>query len=92
MTAVPGDAAIRAAILGLLDERGPDKTACPSETARALASGDDFRPLMDDVRRVAFALADAGELDVTQKGETVDGRTARGPIRLRRRVTHIPRG
>ncbi len=40
---------------------------------------------MDEVREVAFALADAGELDVTQGGEVVDGRTARGPIRLRLR-------
>jgi hypothetical protein len=33
---------------------------------------------------VAFTLADVGELQVTQGGAVVDGRTARGPIRLRR--------
>lgn len=38
---------------------------------------------MDPVRAVAYALADAGRVEVTQKGEVVDGRTARGPIRLR---------
>ncbi len=39
---------------------------------------------MDDVRRVAFVLADDGHLQVTQRGRVVDGRTARGPVRLRR--------
>jgi hypothetical protein len=29
-------------------------------------------------------MADAGRLEVTQAGRVVDGRTARGPIRLRR--------
>ena len=38
---------------------------------------------MDPVREEAFAMVDEGMLEVTQKGEVVDGRTARGPIRLR---------
>jgi hypothetical protein len=81
--AAPGDRAIQDAIAALLAQRGPDKTICPSDAARALAGDDAFRPLMDDVRRVAFALADDGALEVTQRGEVVDGRAARGPIRLR---------
>jgi hypothetical protein len=81
--AVPDDARIRETVDALLDARDEGRTICPSEAARALA-GEDFRPLMDDVRRVAFGMADAGELEVTQRGEAVDGRTARGPIRLRR--------
>lgn len=76
------DQQIRGTILDLLAQRDEGKTICPSEAARALA-GDEFRPLMDRVRDVAFGMADAGDLDVTQKGEVVDGRTARGPIRLR---------
>ncbi|MCW3039840.1 MAG: hypothetical protein JWM31_1745 [Solirubrobacterales bacterium] len=83
---VPDDATIRAKIDELLAARDAGKTICPSEAARALApdSADDaWRALMDDVRRVAFAAADAGDVEVTQKGEVVDGRTARGPIRLR---------
>ena len=76
------DPEIEGTIRELLDARGPEKTICPSDAARALA-GDAFRPHMDDVRRVAFAMADRGELDVTQRGEVVDGPTARGPIRLR---------
>ena len=36
---------------------------------------------MPEVREAAYAMADRGELAVTQGGEPVD-RTARGPIRL----------
>lgn len=80
------DADIRAAIDRLLDARGEGKTICPSDAARALAPDDEsaWRALMDDVRRVAFSLADAGALEVTQGGAVVDGRQVRGPIRLRR--------
>ncbi len=77
------DPAIERTIRTLLAERAPGRTVCPSEAARALY--DDWRPRMDDVRAVAFAMADRGELDVTQGGEVVDGRSARGPIRLRAR-------
>jgi hypothetical protein len=67
------------AIAALLERRGPGRTICPSEAARALA--DDFRPLMDDVRRVADAMDD---VEITQKGRVVeDLDAARGPIRLR---------
>jgi hypothetical protein len=34
-------------------------------------------------RETAAALAARGEIDVLQKGEPVDAREARGPIRLR---------
>lgn len=74
---------IESTILGLLAQRETGRTICPSEAARALGGDDGFRPLMDPVREVAFAMADDGRLEVTQRGEAVDGRTARGPIRLR---------
>ena len=77
-----GPADIERTILGLLAQRDAGKTICPSEAARALAA--DWRPLMQPVRDVAYELADDGRLEVTQKGEVVDGRTARGAIRLRR--------
>ena len=88
-----GDTEIRAVIDRLLDARAEGTTICPSDAARALAPDDEerWRGLMDDVRRVAFTLVDDGALEVTQKGEVVDGRTARGPIRLRR-VNGAPRG
>jgi Protein of unknown function (DUF3253) len=71
-----------AAILDLLAERAPDKTICPSEAARVLAGDGDFRPYMETVREAAGRLADAGRIEVTQKGERVDVATVRGPIRL----------
>jgi hypothetical protein len=74
---------IEAAIAALLARRAPGRTICPSEAARVL-DADGWRARMDAVRAVAFAMADRGELEVTQRGEVVDGRTARGPIRLRR--------
>ena len=73
---------IERTILGLLDERAEGRTICPSEAARAL--DEDWRPLMEPVRQTAYAMADDGRLEVTQTGEVVDGRTARGAIRLRR--------
>ena len=78
-------ARIEAAIRGLLARRDPGRTICPSEAARAVFGDAHFREHMDDVRAVAFALADRDEIAVTQRGEIVDGRTARGPIRLRAR-------
>jgi hypothetical protein len=88
---VHDDDAIEQAILALLAARGPEKTICPSEAARAVYGDAAFREHMDAVRGVAFALADKGRLEVTQAGEPVDGRRARGPIRLRtRRRTHFP--
>ena len=73
--------AVEDTILALLARRDEGKTICPSEAARALAA--DWRALMPEVREKAYAMADRGELEVTQKGEVVDGRAARGPIRLR---------
>jgi Protein of unknown function (DUF3253) len=72
----------REAILRLLDDRGSDKTICPSDAARDLAGDDDFRPYMDPVREAAAGLVDAGRIVVTQKGEPVTIADAHGPIRL----------
>jgi hypothetical protein len=78
--------AMSKAILRLLEERGAGKTICPSEAARAVAGSDArsaWEPLMEEAREAAFVLVDAGQVVITQKGRVVDGRTARGPIRLR---------
>jgi hypothetical protein len=82
MSETPQQARLRAVILELLDRRGPEKTICPSDAARALA-GRDFRRLMDATRAAAAELVAAGEIEVTQGGEVVDVARARGPIRLR---------
>lgn len=74
---------LRATILQLAGERGPDKTICPSDAARAIG-GDGWRDLMDDARDVARALAREGLVDITQKGDVLDPDAAfRGPIRIR---------
>jgi hypothetical protein len=70
-------------ILALLDARAATSSICPSDVARDLAP-DDWRPLMQPVRDAAARLADAGRVEVTQGGEVVDVRTARGPVRIRR--------
>jgi hypothetical protein len=82
---------IRATILDLLARRDPGKTICPSDAARGLA-GERFRPLMALVRDVAAELADEGRIEVTQRGQPVDPRGTRGPIRLRLRRDDPPPG
>jgi hypothetical protein len=72
-----------AAIRDLLAARAPGTTICPSDAARALAAGGDFRPHMAAVRAAAAAMVARGELEVTQRGVVVAPATARGPIRLR---------
>jgi hypothetical protein len=79
---MPTAAAIAKSIRKLLRERGAGKTICPSEVARDLA--DDWRPLMDPIRKVAAKLVEEGELIVTQRGRRVDALEAHGPIRLAR--------
>lgn len=82
------DAALEAAILGLLAERGRDKTICPSEAAK-LVGGKDTRlaweGLMEPARAAARRLVAAGRIVIQQGGKVVDGSTAKGPIRLKLR-------
>ncbi len=85
MAAKPDRAEAREAILELLAERGPEKTICPSDAARALAGEGDFRPLMPLIRDAARELVAAERIVVTQGGEPVDLDAAKGPIRLRTR-------
>ncbi|GAB7066357.1 DUF3253 domain-containing protein [Mycobacterium hodleri] len=74
---------LRTTILELARERGPEKTICPSDAARAIG-GDDWRDLMDDARDVARDLARHGEVEISQKGTVLDpDEPWRGPIRIR---------
>ncbi|WP_101947778.1 DUF3253 domain-containing protein [Mycobacterium sp. 3519A] len=74
---------LRAAIMNLARQRGPTKTICPSDAARAVG-GDDWRDLMEQARDAARALAKAGEVEITQQGKVLDPDAAwRGPIRIR---------
>lgn len=78
------DAAIEALILSLCAERGPAKSICPSEVARAIAGPDErrWRLLMHPVREAAFRLARAGRIRVLRKGRPIAPEQARGVIRL----------
>ncbi|MFD4575193.1 DUF3253 domain-containing protein [Streptomyces sp. NPDC058417] len=77
---------LEGAILALLDRRAVGASVCPSEVARAVhgGSGDGWRDLMEPVRRAAWRLVAAGEVEVTQGGRPVEPDTARGPLRIRR--------
>ena len=75
--------ALREAILAIATARGPEKSLCPSEAARAVAPAD-WRPLMSRIRREAIALAREGRIDILRKGRPVDpAAEIRGVIRLR---------
>ncbi|MFF2996473.1 DUF3253 domain-containing protein [Streptomyces sp. NPDC057950] len=80
------DKAVETALLKLLDQRVSGASVCPSEVARALdgARGDEWRELMEPVRRAAVRLADRGGVVITQRGVPVDARSVQGPIRIRR--------
>lgn len=72
-------------MLALARERGPSKTICPSDAARAVG-GDNWRDLMGDARDIARELARRGDVEITQKGKVLDpDATWRGPIRIRAR-------
>ena len=73
-----------AIILDLLAKRAPSATICPSDAAR-LGDPAAWRARMGEVRAAAADLADAGDVEVTQHGVVVNIRTARGPVRIRRR-------
>ena len=72
---------IEATILALTAQRGPAKSVCPSEVARALRP--DWQPLPGEVRRAACRLAAAGQIDILRKGHVVAPTGVKGVIRLR---------
>jgi len=77
-------ARIEAEILRAIGERGPDRTACPSEVARSIGGShpDQWGPLMQPVRKVAVRLANEGRLIITRKGKAVDPNDFRGVYRI----------
>lgn len=66
----------------MLEGRSRASSICPSDVARE-AAPDDWRSLMEPVRRAARRLVERGEVEITQAGTVVDPSTARGPIRIR---------
>ncbi len=77
--------AIRAEILRQTAARGPEKSICPSEVARALEP-EDWRRHMTAVRGVAATLSAEGALDILRKGRPVPPEAMHGVIRLRARA------
>ena len=77
-------ARLERAILDLLARRREGATICPSDAAREVGTGDDWRSLMQPARDAAARLVASGDVEVTQRGTVVDVATARGPVRIRR--------
>jgi hypothetical protein len=80
------DAILRNKIIELLQARKPESSICPSDAPRAIFV--EWRDYMPQVRRVAFEMAQAGVIVITQRGVPVDlekfaSGTVVGPIRLR---------
>ncbi len=76
---------IETEMLTLAAARGPGKTICPSEVARAIGGPhpDGWGPLMTPIRKVAVALMKEGRIVITRKGRPVDPDDFRGVYRLR---------
>ena len=76
--------ALRATILALAAARGPSKTICPSEAARALAGPDEtaWRLLMKPIRAEVVRLAEDGLVTIKRKGRAVDPRDFKGIYRI----------
>lgn len=74
--------AARETVLALLAQRAPGKTICPSEVARALADGGDWRAAMPAVHDAVDALLGEGRVALSWKGQMLAARA--GPYRIRR--------
>ncbi|MCZ4298933.1 DUF3253 domain-containing protein [Henriciella marina] len=68
-------------IVELVNERGADKTVCPSEVARAKRD-ENWQQLMGEIRVRAVKLADAGQISIYRKGKPVDPHDFKGVYRL----------
>lgn len=69
-------------ILDLTAERGPEKSICPTDAARAFA-GENWRKVLGEVRKTAVRLAQEGRIVITRKGKPADPLTFKGVYRLR---------
>jgi hypothetical protein len=76
------DSILEEQILSLLESRGPNKTACPSEIAKNYF-GDNWRNHMEQVRCAARRFVVTEKILITQQGIVVNPSTVKGAIRLR---------
>ncbi len=81
----PLDREIAVTMLRLLSSRATTSSICPSEVARALREGGNWRVLMPPVRAVASRLRDSGIVELSARGVRIDDlATHRGPLRITR--------
>ncbi len=73
---------IETSILALAEARGPGKSVCPGEVARALRP-EGWQALLAPVRQAAKRFSAAGRLDILRHGRPVSGDAVRGVVRLR---------
>jgi hypothetical protein len=78
---------LAATLLALCVSAGPTRTVCPTDAAKAFAQARDEGPLgwrshLQEVRRIAVALANEGRLVIYRKGKPVDPNEFRGVYRL----------
>ncbi|WP_262272043.1 MULTISPECIES: DUF3253 domain-containing protein [Microvirga] len=75
---------LEAALLTLLEERGPGRTIGPADVAQAIGGNqpDGWGPLMQPVRKVAVRLMKEGRIVILRKGRPVDPDDFRGTYRL----------
>ena len=75
---------IEATLMRMIAERGAGRSLDPAEVARALGGPhpDGWGPLMQPIRRVAVALAEAGRVVILRKGKPADPRDFKGVYRL----------
>lgn len=78
------DSDLETAILQLARARGPGKSICPSEAAKAVGQGRgvDWHGLMQPARRAAVRLALEGRAVILRKGKPVDPTDFRGVYRI----------
>ena len=92
------DEAAEAAILRLVEARGPDKSICPTDAAALISEYGTVEAVLDAARRLdgaawrsqlgrgraaAAALARSGRIEILRKGKPVPLDAVRGVIRLR---------
>jgi len=78
---------LQAVILTLCSAAKPGGTICPTDAAQAFAAARGegelgWRAHLQDVRRTAVRLAEAGRIVIYRKGKPVDPREFRGVYRL----------
>lgn len=84
------DRQLEKGILSLLQRRGPEATIGPGEAARAVAGSQDparWRALMPAARAAARRLHNRQKVVIMQNGYPVDPSTAKGPIRIKHRLS-----